>query len=84
MSIKIIWYKDALDFLKKMDCPFSERIVKKFKDIRLNPERYVFSLANMNVSKIRIGDYRIFVTYYKEKGELVIHSIKSRKNAYKK
>ena len=84
MSIKIIWYKDALDFLNKMDKHLSERIVKKFRDIRLHSERYVLSLVNMSVSKIRIGDYRIFVTYCKDRGKLVIHSIKYRKNAYKK
>ena len=84
MSIKIIWYKDALDFLKKMDNHLSERIVGKFKGIRLNPERHVFSLVDMDVSKIRIGDYRAFVTYYRDKNELVVHSIKRRKNAYKK
>ena len=84
MSIKIIWYKDAFDFLKKSDAYISERIAKKVRDIRLNPERYVLSLVNMDVSKIRIGDYRLFVSYYRDKGELVIHSIKHRKNVYKK
>ena len=84
MSIKIIWYRDALDFLKKIDSHLSERIVRKFKDIRLNPERYVLSLVNMSVSKIRIGNYRAFVTYFRNEKKLVIHSIKLRKNAYKK
>lgn len=84
MKIKIIWYKDALDFLRKIDSRTSERIVRKFRDIRLNPERYVFSLLNMGVSKIRIGDYRIFVNYHKDNGKLIIRTIKHRKNAYKK
>ena len=84
MNINIIWHKGALDFLKKMEGHLSERIVKKFREIRLHPERYVLSLVNMDVSKIRIGNYRVFVTYYKDKKELAVHSIKSRKNSYKK
>ncbi len=84
MMIRIVWYKEALDFLKKLDNNISERIVKKIKDVRLNLERYVFSLVDMGVSKIRVGDYRLFVNYYQENEELVIHSIKHRKNAYKK
>ena len=84
MRIEIIWDDDASDFLRKLDRHIASRIIRKVKEIRLNPERYVLSLVNMNVSKIRIGDYRLFVSYYQEKGELVIHSIKHRKNVYKK
>ena len=83
MNIEIIWHKGALDFLRKVDCNLSNRIVKKVREIRLNPERYVLSLVDMGVSKIRIGDYRLFVTYNQVEGTLVIHSIKHRKNAYK-
>jgi len=37
----------------------------------------------MNLYKIRIGDYRLFVDYYKDKDEMIIRSIRHRKNAYK-
>jgi len=84
MGIKIVWDDDASDFVRKLDGHIASRIIRKVKDIRLNPERYVLSLVNMDVSKIRLGDYRIFVNYYRDKKELVIHSIKHRKKAYKK
>jgi mRNA-degrading endonuclease RelE of RelBE toxin-antitoxin system len=84
MSIEIIWHKDSLHFLNKLDNNFSNRIVEKVKDIRLNPERYISSLVDMGVSKIRVGDYRLFVNYHHNEKELIIHSIKHRKNAYKK
>ena len=35
-------------------------------------------------SKIRVGDYRLFVDYYEIDNKLIIRSIKHRKNAYKK
>ena len=80
MSVKIIWYKKSLNFLRKMNKLESERIVRKIKAIKNNPERYIFFLVNNN--KIRIGDYRLFVDY--KNGELKIYSIKHRKNAYKR
>ena len=84
MSIYIVWHKDALDSLRRLEIGVSRRIMKKMKDIRLNPERYVLSLVNMNVSKIRIGNYRIFANYYPDRKTHTIHSIKHRKNSYKK
>lgn len=84
MSINLIWKDKALNFVRKLGKIDSKRIVEKMKDIRLNPERYVLSLVNMNVSKIRVGDYRIFVNFYKDKNELVIHSVRHRRNAYKR
>jgi len=63
MSVKIIWYKKSLDFLRKMNKLKSEKIVRKIKTIKHNPERYIFFLVNKNNNKIRIGDYRLFVAY---------------------
>lgn len=84
MSLKIIWFENAINFLEKLDEHLAERITKKIDEIKLNPEKYIFSLVNKNYSKIRVGVYRLFVNYSEEKNELVIRSIKHRKNAYKK
>ena len=84
MNLKIIWDSKAVENIKKLDYNISKRIIKKMKEIRLNPERHIFSLVDMEVSKIRVGNYRIFVNYYKKDNKLIIRSIKHRKNAYKK
>lgn len=84
MNVKIVWHKESVEFLRRLDRKIFERIVKKIREVGLNPRGYILSLVDMGVSKIRVGDYRIFVNYYKEEGRLVIHSIKHRKNAYKK
>ena len=84
MSVKVIWYKEAINFLRKLEKSQSSRIVNKIDDeIRINPKRYVLALINKKESKIRIGDYRIFVSFYEKEKELIIHSIRHRKNAYK-
>lgn len=84
MGLKIIWDDEAKIFLKKSDKHISKRIAHKIDDIILNPERYIFSLINIGISKIRVGDYRIFVNYYKEDNKLIVRSIRHRKNAYKR
>ncbi|MEA3248455.1 MAG: type II toxin-antitoxin system RelE/ParE family toxin [Nanoarchaeota archaeon] len=82
MSVEIIWDDDAINFLRKLGKIISSRIVKKIKSIKLNPQRYIFSLVNIGYSKIRVGDYRIFVEF--ENNVLTVRTIKHRKNAYKK
>ena len=81
----IIWDPKARDFLKKLPKDVSNRIFKKIDtEINENVERYLKSLIDIEGHKIRIGNYRLFVDYYKNSNQLVIRSIKHRKDAYKK
>jgi len=82
MGIKVIWDDEAINFLRRLDKNISSRIVKKIKEIRSNPMRYIFSWVNMDFSKIRIGNYRVFVDFKDD--TMIIRTIKHRKNAYKK
>ena len=84
MSLQIIWFKKALDFLRKLNDFESDRIIKKINSIKELPERYLFSLVNRKENKIRIGDYRLFADYNPKENKLTIYSIRHRKNAYKK
>ncbi len=83
MSLTVIWYNEALDFLRKLDEDISERIAKKVDSIILNPKRYLFSLTNIDSYKLRVGNYRVFIDYSENENKLIIRSIKHRKNAYK-
>jgi mRNA-degrading endonuclease RelE of RelBE toxin-antitoxin system len=84
VSLQIIWFKKALDFLRKLNDFESDRIIKKINSIKELPERYLFSLVNRKENKIRIGDYRLFADYNPKENKLTIYSIRHRKNAYKK
>lgn len=82
---EIIWDPNARKFLRKLPKEVSKRIYNKVdKEIKSNVERYLKTLANINAYKMRIGDYRLFVDYDKNKDILMIRSIRHRKNAYKK
>lgn len=83
MSV-IEWSRTALNSLEKLDKKDVERIVRKINEIKDSPLRFIKGLVNKDFSKIRIGDYRIFVDFVIEEDRLIIHSIKHRKNAYKK
>ena len=79
------WDPKARDFMRKLPKNISSRIFNKVdKEIKYNVERYLESLVNMSEKKIRIGDYRLFVDFYKDKDLLLIRTIRHRKDAYKR
>lgn len=81
---QISWDPKARDFLRKMPKDDSRRIVKKVdKEIKSNVKRHLHSLVGENVSKIRIGKYRLFVDYEETHDHLWIRTICHRRNAYK-
>ena len=81
----IDWDPQARDFLRKLSSDVAKRIFKKVdEEIRLNVERYLETLENIGGYKIRVGDYRLFVDYYKDRNLLVIRTIRHRRDAYKR
>ena len=83
--VSIIWDSKAREFLRKLPRDISKRIFKKVDiEIKNNVERYLKTLVNIKGYKIRVGDYRMFVDYYKDKNKLIVRSIRHRKDAYKR
>lgn len=80
----IIWDPKAREFLRKLPKSIANRIYRKVdKVIRFNITRNLESFANRDGYKMRIGDYRLFVDYYKERNLLIIRTIRHRRHAYK-
>ena len=81
----IDWDPNARKFLRKLPKNVAKRIFNKVdKEIRDNIDRFLETLVGIKTSKIRIGDYRLFVDYDKNKDHLVIRSIRHRRDAYKR
>lgn len=81
---RISWDPKARDFLRKLPKVDSKRIVRKVvMEIMQNPKRYLDSVIGKTISKIRIGNYRLFVDYDEAEDHLWIRSIRHRRNAYK-
>ena len=82
---EVIWKEPALKFLRKIDKKEASRIVRKVdEEIKNNPRHHIKSLVNADFNKIRIGNFRLFIDYKQKEDELIIYTIKFRKNAYKK
>jgi mRNA-degrading endonuclease RelE of RelBE toxin-antitoxin system len=82
---KIDWDIKAREFLRKLPKKIASRIFKKVdKEIRNDVERFLERLVDTEGYNIRIGDYRLFVDYYKKEDHLIIRVIRHRKKAYKK
>lgn len=80
----IEWDPKAREFLRKLQKDIARRIFKKVDtEIKNNVERFLEPLINQDGYKMRIGEYRLFVDFYKDKGLLVIRTIRHRRNAYK-
>ena len=81
----IEWDEKARDFMQKLPHNIANRIFKKVdNEIRNNVEHYLETLKEKDFYKIRVGDYRLFVDYYRDKDLLIIRAIRHRKDAYKK
>jgi len=81
----IEWDPKARDFLRKLSPEIARRIFQKVDgEIRFNVEHFLEVLVDIDCKKIRIGDYRLFVDYYKDKDLLIIRTIRHRKDAYKR
>ena len=81
----IVWDEKARDFLRKLPKDISRRIFDKIEnEVKNNVLHYLETLVNKDFYKIRVGDYRLFADYYRDKDLLVIRTIRHRKDAYKK
>ena len=85
MPSNITWDPNAREFLRNLPNEIARRIYKKVnEEIKFNVERHLETLVGISGYKIRIGDYRLFVDYYKNEDILIIRVIRHMKDAYKR
>ena len=85
MSYEVIWSKDSINSLEKLEPFISKRIIKYVKSFAQNPRKREFKKLKGNSSfRIRAGDYRIFFEFDKENKRINVLEIGHRKNIYKK
>jgi mRNA-degrading endonuclease RelE of RelBE toxin-antitoxin system len=81
---RVSWDPKAREFLRKLEKDIAGHIYMAVdRKISQNVERYLESIKGYDFLKIRVGDYRLFVDYYKSEDLLVIRMIDHRENAYK-
>ncbi len=82
MSYKIIWEEKASGFLKSLNKPDIQRILKKVSSIADDPVHYLEPLVGISSYKLRVGDYRLLMDMDKGKLLLTIVFIGHRKDIY--
>ena len=78
--------KSASKFLKKCDNTIYKRIIKKIRELQINPFPSDCKRVQGRKDKtfrVRVGDYRISYIIKKEKNILIIADIDKRPKVYK-
>ena len=81
---ELIFEKKALDFLNKLEKEIKERIWNKLQQCKENPFQFLEHLEEIDVYKLRVGDYRIIIGFDKKNNTLNILKIGHRKNIYER
>jgi len=82
---RVIPGKYAQKFLKKCDKVLAERLLKKMRELAVNPfpsDVIRVSGRKEKVFRVRVGDYRILHVVYFEKNEILISDIDKREDVY--
>ena len=79
----ILWEPRARIALRKLPRDVAKRILAKLERVQENVGRHLEGLAGVDFSKIRVGDYRLFVDYDRKDDVLVIRALRHRRHAYK-
>lgn len=81
MAYQILYEKEALKELDKLEPSISRRIVKKIEEMGENPSSCdIKKLKASNDYRLRLGDYRIIFIF--DKNSIKILKIGHRKNVY--
>lgn len=83
MSYGIIWDKNALDFLNKVDRLVAKRIIIYVKSFAENPRARQFKkLKGEKGFRLRVGDYRVIFDFDVKQKTIQVLDIGHRKNIY--
>ena len=81
---RLIFEKNALRDLNKLDGQIKKRIWDKLQECKKNPFRFLKPLIQIKGFKLRIGNYRVIVDVQEEESILNILKLGHRKNIYER
>lgn len=85
MNYEVIWSKNSIDFLNKLESFVSKRIIKYIKEFSENPRAKEFKRLNVESAfRLRVGDYRVIFDFDQKNKRMNIIKIGHRKNIYER
>ena len=83
MEYELIYSKDAVNKLEKLDHETKIRIIRNLERIRIRPESFVTKLVGVPYYKLRVGDYRVILDIDKGKLVILVITMGNRSRIYK-
>jgi mRNA interferase RelE/StbE len=83
MSFNVRWHPKARKFLRRLPTELSKRIIKKIKEIKENPFRYIEHYEG-KYYKLRIGDFRLLLDIDFKNKIFLIEVLDKRGRVYKR
>ena len=86
MTFKILLHRRAAKFLKRLDEPTKNRVIRSLSELRNFPDirlDIVKIAGERDIYRIRIGDLRVLMKVYDEEKIIIIVKIDRRGKAYK-
>lgn len=84
MAYEVIYDRETIDFLKKLDLELRARIFNKVASTKQNPFRYFERLEGREDYKLRVGSYRVIADIFEKSNIIAVTLIGPRGNVYKK
>lgn len=81
---EIRWHEKASKELSKIDETTQERILNKIEEAAGNPSHFLKGLKGTRFYRLRVGDYRIIIDWYRKENVIVILMIGKRDQIYRK
>jgi len=84
MSYEIVWSKNSINFLNKLEPLIAKRIIKSVKEFSKDPKAKEFKrLRGEGAFRLRVGNYRAIFDFEQKNQRINIIKIGHRKNIYK-
>ena len=81
---EVVFDKEFINFLNKLQRPVRDRIFNKILSTKENPLRFFERLTERNDYKLRVGDYRIIADINQNLKKIEITRVGHRKNIYER
>jgi len=80
---ELIYSKDALKFLEKLDGVNKARIISSLERCRIRPEAHAKRLVSLPYFSLRAGKFRLILDLIRNELRIYVIEIGHRKNIYK-
>lgn len=83
MIYELVYTREALKSLKKLDKESKRRILNNLERCRVRPHAFVKKLVGSPYFRLRTGNYRVIVDIQRNKFVLMVIEVGHRKNIYR-